>query len=171
MEQVAERGIYRKALVSRPIIPLGRDIGYLPGSKEEKLESWMEPIFDNLQFLVDPTLEAVGDKVGYLFDRGWIEVEAVTYIRGRSLPKLFILIDEAQNLSPHEVKTIVSRAGRDSKVVLVGDPFQIDNPYLDASSNGLSSLVEAFKEQTLFGHVWLDRSERSDLASLAAEIL
>lgn len=171
MEQVAERGVYRKALVSRPIIPLGRDIGYLPGSKEEKLESWMEPIFDNLQFLVDPTLEAVGDKVGYLFDRGWIEVEAVTYIRGRSLPKLFILIDEAQNLSPHEVKTIVSRAGRDSKVVLAGDPFQIDNPYLDASSNGLSTLVEAFKDQPLFGHIWLDRSERSDLASLAAELL
>ena len=117
------------------------------------------------------SIEAVGDKVGYLFDRGWIEVEAVTYIRGRSLPKLFILIDEAQNLSPHEVKTIVSRAGRDSKVVLAGDPFQIDNPYLDASSNGLSTLVEAFKEQPLFGHIWLDRSERSDLASLAAELL
>jgi PhoH-like ATPase len=95
----------------------------------------------------------------------------VTYIRGRSLPKLFILIDEAQNLSPHEVKTIVSRAGQDSKVVLAGDPFQIDNPYLDASSNGLSTLVEAFREQPLFGHIWLDKSERSDLASLAAELL
>ncbi len=171
LEQVAERGVYKRALVSRPIIPLGRDIGYLPGSKEEKLESWMEPIYDNLQFLVDPTLEAVGDKINYLFDRGWIEVEAVTYIRGRSLPKLFILIDEAQNLSPHEVKTIVSRAGRDSKVVLAGDPFQIDNPYLDASSNGLSVLVEKFRDQTLFGHIWLERSERSDLASLAAELL
>ena len=171
LEQVAERGVYKRALVSRPIIPLGRDIGYLPGSKEEKLESWMEPIYDNLQFLVDPTLESVGDKIGYLFDRGWIEVEAVTYIRGRSLPKLFILIDEAQNLSPHEVKTIVSRAGRDAKVVLAGDPFQIDNPYLDASSNGLSVLVEKFKEQSLFGHIWLERSERSDLASLAAELL
>ena len=171
LEQVAERGVYKRALVSRPIIPLGRDIGYLPGSKEEKLESWMEPIYDNLQFLVDPTLESVGDKIGYLFDRGWIEVEAVTYIRGRSLPKLFILIDEAQNLSPHEVKTIVSRAGRDAKVVLAGDPFQIDNPYLDASSNGLSVLVEKFKRQNLFGHIWLDRSERSELASLAAELL
>jgi PhoH-like ATPase len=171
LEQVAERGVYKRALVSRPIIPLGRDIGYLPGSKEEKLESWMEPIYDNLQFLVDPTLEAVGDKINYLFDRGWIEVEAVTYIRGRSLPKLFILIDEAQNLSPHEVKTIVSRAGRDSKVVLAGDPFQIDNPYLDASSNGLSVLVEKFRDQPLFGHIWLERSERSDLASLAAELL
>ena len=171
LEQVAERGVYKRALVSRPIIPLGRDIGYLPGSKEEKLESWMEPIYDNLQFLVDPTLEAVGDKINYLFDRGWIEVEAVTYIRGRSLPKLFILIDEAQNLSPHEVKTIVSRAGRDAKVVLAGDPFQIDNPYLDASSNGLSVLVERFKDQSIFGHIWLERSERSDLASLAAELL
>jgi PhoH-like ATPase len=171
LEQVAEKQLYRRALVSRPIIPLGRDIGYLPGSKEEKLDSWMEPIYDNLQFLVDPTLEAVDDKVSYLFDQGWLEVEAVTYIRGRSLPKLFILVDEAQNLSTHEVKTIVSRAGQDSKVVLVGDPFQIDNPYLDATSNGLSMLVESFKAQTLFGHVWLDRSERSTLAALATELL
>lgn len=171
LEQVAEKSLYRRALVSRPIIPLGRDIGYLPGSKEEKLDSWMEPIYDNLQFLVDPTLEAVDDKVGYLFDQGWLEVEAVTYIRGRSLPKLFILVDEAQNLSPHEVKTIVSRAGQDSKVVLAGDPYQIDNPYLDATSNGLSNLVERFRRESIFGHVWLDRSERSNLARLATELL
>jgi len=171
LEQVAERGVYRRILAYRPIMPLGRDIGYLPGSKDEKLESWMEPIYDNLQFLVDPSLESVEDKIGYLFERGWIEVEAVTYIRGRSLPKLFIIIDEAQNLTPHEVKTIVSRAGRDTKVVLAGDPYQIDNPYLDASSNGLSHLVDRFQEQTLFGHIWLERSERSDLASLAAKLL
>jgi PhoH-like ATPase len=171
LEQVAERQVYRRILCYRPIMPLGRDIGYLPGSKDEKLESWMEPIFDNLHYLVDPSLESVEDKVGYLFERGWIEVEAVTYIRGRSLPKLFIIIDEAQNLTPHEVKTIVSRAGRDTKVVLAGDPYQIDNPYLDASSNGLSTLVDRFQEQAVFGHIWLDRSERSDLASLAADLL
>lgn len=171
LELVAERGEFKRVLVSRPIVPLGRDIGYLPGTKEEKLESWMEPIFDNLQFLVDPTLEAVDDKVGYLFDHGWVEVEAVTYIRGRSLPKLFIIIDEAQNLSPHEVKTIVSRAGKETKVVLAGDPFQIDNPYLDASSNGLSVLVDKFKAQPIYGHITLERSERSRLASLAAELL
>ncbi len=171
LEQVAEKNLYRRALVSRPIIPLGRDIGYLPGSKEEKLDSWMEPIYDNLQFLVDPTLEAVDDKVSYLFDQGWLEVEAVTYIRGRSLPKLFILVDEAQNLTSHEVKTIVSRAGQDSKVVLVGDPYQIDNPYLDATSNGLSVVAERFKQELIFGHVWLDRSERSHLAALATELL
>ncbi len=171
LEQVAERDVYRRILVYRPIVPLGRDIGYLPGSKDEKLESWMEPIFDNLQFLVDPALESAEDKVDYLFERGWIEVEAVTYIRGRSLPKLFIIIDEAQNLTPHEVKTIVSRAGKDSKVVMAGDPYQIDNPYLDASSNGLSTLVDKFQEQSVFGHVRLDKSERSDLAALAAELL
>ena len=171
LEQVAELQVYRRILVSRPIMPLGKDIGYLPGSKEEKLESWMEPIFDNLKFLVDPQLEGTEGKVDFLFEKEWIEVEAVTYIRGRSLPKLFIIIDEAQNLSPHEVKTIVSRAGHDTKVVLTGDPYQIDNPYLDASSNGLTTLVERFKDQPLFGHVTLTRSERSNLASLAAELL
>ncbi len=171
LEQVAEQQVYRRILVSRPIMPLGKDIGYLPGSKEEKLESWMEPIFDNLKFLVDPMLEGTEGKIDYLFEKEWIEVEAVTYIRGRSLPKLFIIVDEAQNLSPHEVKTIVSRAGHDTKVVLTGDPYQIDNPYLDASSNGLTTLVERFKDQALFGHITLTTSERSELASLAAELL
>jgi PhoH-like ATPase len=171
LEQVAERSVYKRILVSRPIMPLGKDIGYLPGSKEEKLESWMEPIFDNLKFLVDPLLEGAESKVDYLFEKEWIEVEAMTYIRGRSLPKLFIIVDEAQNLSPHEVKTIVSRAGHETKVVLTGDPYQIDNPYLDASSNGLTTLVERFRAQPLFGHITLTRSERSDLASLAAELL
>jgi PhoH-like ATPase len=131
----------------------------------------MEPIFDNLKFLVDPMLEGTDSKVDFLFEKEWIEVEAMTYIRGRSLPNLFIIIDEAQNLSPHEVKTIVSRAGHGTKVVLTGDPYQIDNPYLDASSNGLTTLVDRFKDQPLFGHVTLTRSERSDLASLAAELL
>ncbi len=171
LEQVAERQVYRRILVSRPIMPLGKDIGYLPGTKEEKLENWMEPIFDNLKFLVDPMLEGTEGKIDFLFEKEWIEVEAMTYIRGRSLPNLFIIVDEAQNLSPHEVKTIVSRAGHGAKVILTGDPYQIDNPYLDASSNGLTTLVERFKDQPLYGHVTLTRSERSDLASLAAELL
>lgn len=171
LQKVAEEKQYRRIMVSRPIMPLGKDIGYLPGSKEEKLESWMEPIFDNLQFLVDPELEQSGDKVSYLFDSGIIEVEAVTYIRGRSLPRLFIIIDEAQNLTPHEVKTVISRAGHDTKVVLTGDPWQIDNPYLDAASNGLTYVVEKFKDQPIHGHVTLVRSERSELASLAARLL
>ncbi|HPF70809.1 MAG TPA: PhoH family protein, partial [Candidatus Krumholzibacteria bacterium] len=157
--------------VSRPIMPLGKDIGYLPGSKEEKLSSWMEPVSDNLQYLVDPKLEQSGDKVQYLFDTGIVEVEAVTYIRGRSLPKLFIIIDEAQNLTPHEVKTVVSRAGEGAKVILTGDAYQIDNPYLDASSNGLTYVVERFKDQPIHGHITLAKSERSELASLAAALL
>jgi len=131
----------------------------------------MEPIYDNLQFLVDPKLEQSADKVNYLFDTGVIEVEAVTYIRGRSLPKLYIIIDEAQNLTPHEIKTVVSRAGEDAKVILTGDAYQIDNPYLDASSNGLTYIVERFKAEKIFGHITLAKSERSELASLAARLL
>jgi PhoH-like ATPase len=171
LHKVADEKSYRRIMVSRPIMPLGRDIGYLPGTKDEKLESWMEPIFDNLQYLMDPELEQASDKIDYLFDTGVIEVEAVTYIRGRSLPRLYIIIDEAQNLTPHEIKTVVSRAGQDTKVVLTGDAYQIDNPYLDASSNGLTYLVERFKNESIYGHITLAKSERSRLASLAADLL
>ena len=165
---------YRKILVSRPVIPLGRDIGFLPGTKEEKLSPWMQPIFDNLEFLMDHNGE--GGETGegtlrYILETGKIVLEAVTYIRGRTLPKQFIIIDEAQNLTPHEVKTIVSRAGDETKVVLTGDPYQIDNPYLDSNSNGLTYLVEAFKSQPLAGHITLYKSERSALAALAAKVL
>jgi PhoH-like ATPase len=171
LQMVAEQKAYRRIMVSRPIMPLGKDIGYLPGTKEEKMETWMEPIFDNLQFLIDPQMEKSADKVNYLFDTGLIEVEAVTYIRGRSLPQLYMIIDEAQNLTPHEVKTVVSRAGRDTKVILTGDANQIDNPYLDASSNGLTYVVEKFKNESIYGHITLTKSERSHLASLAASLL
>ena len=171
LQLVAEEKRYRRIMVSRPIMPLGKDIGYLPGSKEEKLSNWMEPVSDNLQYLVDPKLEQSGDKVQYLYDTGVVEVEAMTYIRGRSLPRLYIIIDEAQNLTPHEVKTVVSRAGEDAKVILTGDAYQIDNPYLDASSNGLTYVVERFKDQPIHGHITLAKSERSELASLAAELL
>jgi len=168
---VAEEKRYRRIMVSRPIMPLGKDIGYLPGSKDEKLSSWMQPVSDNLQYLVDPKMENTSDKVQYLYDTGVVEAEAVTYIRGRSLPKLFIIIDEAQNLTPHEIKTVVSRAGEDAKVILTGDAYQIDNPYLDASSNGLTYVVERFKDQPIHGHITLAKSERSELASLAADLL
>ncbi len=170
LQKVMEERAYGKVFVSRPIMPLGRDIGYLPGSKDEKLESWMQPIYDNLKLLTGSFYDDES-KLSYLFDAKVLELEAVTYIRGRSLPRQFMVIDEAQNLTPHEIKTIISRAGQQTKVILTGDPFQIDNPYLDASSNGLTYAVERFKGQEIFGHVLLTRSERSPLAALAIELL
>ena len=165
---------YERVLVSRPIMPLGRDIGYLPGTKENKLGHWMLPIYDNLAYLL--TLKGghkadAGKKVDEFMRSGVIELEALTYIRGRSIPRQYMIVDEAQNLTPHEVKTIVSRAGEGTKVVLTGDPWQIDNPYLDASSNGLTYTVERLKGNPLFAHITLAHSERSDLSSMAAELL
>lgn len=167
---------YRRVLVSRPIVPMGKDIGYLPGTKDEKLMNWMQPIFDNLEFILDKghlqsDAEEVDDKVQYLLDSHKLEMEALTYIRGRSIPKQFMIVDEAQNLTPHEIKTIVSRAGVGTKIVLTGDPYQIDNPYLDASSNGIVYLAERFKGNEMFGHITLSKSERSPLAALAAKAL
>ena len=179
-QTIGKAPIYKKILVARPIIPLGRDIGYLPGTKDQKLNYWMQPIFDNLRYILhkdDPMEHKDGfsgkkfDKIDYLLDSDTIEIEALTYIRGRSIPRQFIIIDEAQNLTPHEVKTIVSRAGEGTKIVLTGDPEQIDNPYLDANSNGLTYSVERLKGQSLMGHIQLSKSERSALASLAAELL
>jgi len=160
---------YKRMLVSRPIIPMGRDIGYLPGTKEEKLINWMQPIYDNLEYIL--TIRKRKEHIEDLIDSDLVQLEALTYMRGRSIPNQFIVIDEAQNLTPHEVKTVVSRAGNHTKMVLTGDPYQIDSPYLDSSSNGLSYTVEKMKGQSIFGHVLLTRNERSDLASLAAELL
>jgi PhoH-like ATPase len=173
LQKVANQHSFELMLVTRPIMPLGRDIGYLPGSKEEKLESWMQPIYDNLSFILQVSRApgAKATKVDDLIDAGVIDLEPLTYMRGRSIPNQFIIVDEAQNLTPHEVKTVISRAGHGSKLVLTGDPYQIDNPYLDSASNGLSYVVERMKEQKLFGAVRLERSERSTLASLAAELL
>lgn len=171
LKRVVEDKAYSRVLVSRPVVPMGKDIGYLPGAKEEKLSNWMQPLFDNLDYLLTVNKKDNLKNLEWLTKNNLLEIEALTYIRGRSLPNQFIIIDEAQNLSPHEVKTIVSRAGEGTKVVLTGDPYQIDNPYLDANSNGLTYLVEAFKGQPIFGHVTLQRSERSDLAELAAELL
>ncbi len=171
LKKIFDEGIYSRMLVSRPVIPMGKDIGYLPGAKEEKLSHWMQPLFDNLELILSehrrPNLKSVDSVLGSKM----VEIEAITYIRGRSLPSQYIIVDEAQNLSPHEIKTIVSRAGDDTKVVLTGDPYQIDSPYLDSNSNGLTYLVEAFKGQKVFGHVVLGHSERSTLAELAAELL
>jgi PhoH-like ATPase len=160
---------YKKLLIARPVVPMGKDIGYLPGEKEEKLRPWMQPIYDNLEFLFDTKKAGDIDKI--LAGLGSIQVEALTYIRGRSIPGQFIIIDEAQNLSKHEVKTIVSRVGEGSKIVLLGDPEQIDHPYLDASSNGLTYVVERFKQEGVSGHITLERGERSHLAQLAADLL
>ena len=171
LKKVLTEERFSRVLVARPVIPMGRDIGYLPGAKGEKLSHWMQPVFDNLEYILRADKKLRDMSVESLISRRLIEIEALTYIRGRSLPNQFIIIDEAQNLSPHEVKTIVSRAGTGTKVVLTGDPYQIDSPYLDSNSNGLTFLVEAFKGQDMFGHVTLERSERSPLAELAAELL
>ncbi len=176
LQMVLREDRYERILVSRPIIPLGNDIGFLPGSKGAKLSSWMQPIFDNLEFLIGSDDKARPKSSSHfsvesMLNSGKLELEALTYIRGRSISRQFVIIDEAQNLTPHEVKTIISRCGDDTKMVLTGDPHQIDNPYLDASSNGLSYTVERLKGQSLFGHVTLAKSERSDLAALAAQLL
>jgi PhoH-like ATPase len=171
MRKVYDEGLYNKILVSRPIMPLGRDIGYLPGTKEEKLSSWMQPIFDNLELLCASIGDEPSDTMRWVMESKKIEMEAVTYIRGRSLPKMFIIVDEAQNLTPHEIKTIISRAGDDTKVVLAGDPTQIDNPYLDKDSNGLTYTVGKFANQPLYGSMFLEKTERSALAALAIELL
>jgi len=160
---------YKKLLIARPVVPMGKDIGYLPGEKDEKLRPWMQPIYDNLEFLFDTKKSGDIDKI--LMGLGSIHVEALTYIRGRSIPGQFIIIDEAQNLTSHEIKTIVSRVGEGSKIVLMGDPGQIDHPYLDSISNGLTNLMEKFKLEGLSGHVTLDKGERSKLAQLAADLL
>jgi PhoH-like ATPase len=170
---------YDRMLVARPIMPLGRDIGYLPGDVEDKLTAWMQPIFDNLTYLLSTRgggpqhaeSKTPEQRIKALLGDGQVVLEPLTYIRGRSIPNQFMIVDEAQNLTPHEVKTIASRVGEGTKLILTGDVRQIDNPYLDSSSNGLSYLVEAMKGVGIVGHIMLAKSERSELASLIAERL
>lgn len=194
---------YEKILVSRPVVPLGRDIGYLPGTVEEKLHSWMLPIYDNMEFIMHSSQvgqhfeELEGDRherrknkkggdkrdkhqprqngtlrpMEDLVKHGKLSLEAITYMRGRSIPYQYILIDEVQNLTPHEVKTLVSRVGEGSKIILAGDPYQIDSPYLDFISNGLVVTSERFRGQRVFGTVYLKTSERSELSKLVTELL
>jgi PhoH-like ATPase len=175
MQKVLVEKKYEKILVSRPVIPFGQDIGYLPGAKEEKLYHWMQPIFDNLAYILRTKKSGgnggMDERIQDLIDSGSLELEALTYIRGRSIPDQFIIVDEAQNLTPREVKTVISRIGEDSKLVLTGDPWQIDNPYLDSSSNGLTYAADRMKGLDLMGNVMLKTSERSELASLAAQRL
>jgi PhoH-like ATPase len=173
LQKCVEEGIYQKLLVSRPIFPLGKDIGFLPGDIEEKLNPWMQPIYDNIELLLgfSKAEKKEGRSHQELIDLGYIEIEPLTYIRGRSIPNQFMIVDEAQNLTPHEVKTIITRVGENTKIVLTGDPYQIDNPYVDASSNGLTTVVERFKGEAIAGHVSLVKGERSPLAELAANIL
>jgi PhoH-like ATPase len=173
LQKVVEEQLYSKLLVSRPIFPLGRDVGYLPGTIEEKLNPWMQPIYDNVEYLMGLSKgeRKSGRSYQELIDMGFIEIEPLTYIRGRSIPNQFIIVDEAQNLTPHEVKTIITRVGEATKVILTGDPYQIDNPYVDATSNGLTTVVEKFKGENVAGHVTLSKGERSALAELASNVL
>ncbi|MDR3551101.1 MAG: PhoH family protein [Candidatus Babeliales bacterium] len=197
--------VYEKMMVTRPVVPLGRDLGYLPGTMEEKLHSWMLPVFDNMEFIThsinmarqfqdasgqDESFDRSRQRHKKRIDRkeqkkerhglysvqdlvhaGKLSMEAITYMRGRSIPYQFIIIDEVQNLTPHEVKTLVTRVGEGSKIILAGDPYQIDSPFLDFSSNGLVIANERFKGQALFGSVFLDISERSELSQLAGKLL
>jgi len=158
---------YKRLIVSRPVQPLGKDIGFLPGSMEEKMQPWLTPIQDNLQYIIGDDRTTLADYM----DRGIIELEALTYIRGRSISNAFIVIDESQNLNIHEIKTIITRVGEGTKIVLTGDVEQIDNIYIDEASNGLVHAAEKFKTSTLTGHVTLRKGERSKLATLAAKIL
>lgn len=170
LHQVMEDGkqsIYRRLVISRPIQPMGRDIGFLPGTLEEKMAPWLAPIQDNLQFLMG------NDKLtlDMYMESGTIELEALTYIRGRSIANAYIIIDEAQNLSSHEMKTILTRVGEGTKIILTGDVEQIDNAYVDETTNGLTHVIERFKSQPVAGHITLLKGERSRVATIAARVL
>ncbi len=198
LHKVLVEDVYEKLLVARPVVPLGRDIGYLPGDLQEKLYSWMLPVYDNMDFITHaaatgrhldnlqeehhgkrkkgPGKKARKKKgmiapLDELIKRGKISLEPITYMRGRSIPYQYIIIDEVQNLTPHEVKTLITRVGEGSKIILAGDPYQIDSPYLDFASNGLVIASQRFKGQSLFGSVYLETSERSELSQLASELL
>lgn len=172
IEQVIRRKRYRGALVARPIFPLGRDLGFLPGDVGQKLEPWMKPIADTVEFLIDAGGVIKGCRdCEALIRAGLMEIQPLTYIRGRSISNRFVVIDEAQNLTPLEVKTVITRMGRAAKIVLTGDPYQIDNPYVDSNSNGFTYLVNRFRSQAVASHIELRKGERSPLAELAANLL
>jgi PhoH-like ATPase len=169
-----QRKNYRQIFVTRPIVPLSnKDIGFLPGDIKSKIDPYMAPIWDNLKFIKDQ----LGDdekgqaKIDELVSTEKISITPLTYIRGRTLTKIFFIVDEAQNLTPHEIKTIISRAGEETKIVFTGDIYQIDTPYLDAESNGLSYLIDKAKNHPLYAHITLQKGERSELANLANDFL
>ncbi|HBF33028.1 TPA: phosphate starvation-inducible protein PhoH [Candidatus Sumerlaeota bacterium] len=196
LRKVCDEGIFSKIVVARPIMQLGKELGFLPGELSEKLRPWMEPVFDNLELIMNASVKknadgsftdrmdrgsrkpgsgsgrkANAESIRQLMDLGILEVQALTYIRGRSLPGQYLVIDEAQNLTAHEVKTIITRAGEGTKVVLTGDPYQIDNPFLDLTTSGLTIVIERFKNEKTCGHITLTRGERSELAELATNLL
>ena len=171
LEMTISENKYQKLLVSRPVVPMGNDIGFLPGDINEKLGPWMQPIFDNIDFLFNNSGKKSSETWLELEKEGLLKIEALTYIRGRSIPHQYMIIDEAQNLSKHEIKTIITRAGEGTKIILTGDPDQIDNPKLDSTNNGLSYVIAKFKDQRIAAHITLTKCERSELADIAAEIL
>ena len=166
-----ERKLYRKLLVSRPTMPMGKDIGYLPGTVEEKLNPWMQPIFDALDLIFSERKDGRKTTRELMENNDQVSVEALSFIRGRSIHHQFVIIDEAQNLTPLEVKTIITRAGHGTKIVLTGDIYQIDNPYVDSTSNGLSKAVNKFRAHGIAAHIGLQKGVRSELAELAANVL
>lgn len=177
LAKTVDEGLYSRLLVSRPVMPMGHDIGYLPGTIEEKLNPYMQPIFDNIDFLFGvssvskTSRRGAGKGCQELMNQGLLNIEPLTYIRGRSIPSQFMIVDEAQNLTPHEIKTIVTRAGEGTKIVLTGDTMQIDSPYLDSMNNGLAYVVECFKNEAIAGHVTMVKGERSKLSELATQLM
>ena len=169
-----QRREYKQILLARPIVPLSnKDIGYLPGDIKSKLNPYMEPLWDNLKFIQNQYKETDKEyqKITELVNQEKLVIQPLAYIRGRSLSNIFFIVDEAQNLTPHEIKTIISRAGENTKIIFTGDVFQIDTPYLDAQSNGLSYLIDRVKDHPLYAHVKLEKGERSELANLANDLL
>ena len=177
LSKTVDEGLYTRLLVSRPVMPMGHDIGYLPGTIEEKLNPYMQPIFDNIDFLFGVSTvsktsrRGVGKGCQELMNQGLLNIEPLTYIRGRSIPNQFMIVDEAQNLTPHEIKTIITRAGEGTKIVLTGDTMQIDSPYLDSMNNGLAYVVECFKNESIAGHITMVKGERSKLSELATQLM
>jgi PhoH-like ATPase len=171
--KTVDENIYSRVLISRPTLPMGKDIGFLPGTVEEKLTPWMYPIADNVELIMRKDSRANRPIRGFaeLVDMGILVIEPLTYIRGRSIHNQYLIIDEAQNLTPHEIKTIITRVGDGTKIVVTGDPYQIDNPYIDSSSNGLTYVVERFKNEAISAQVTLTKGERSRLSELAANLL
>jgi PhoH-like ATPase len=174
MHRTCEQDAFARLLVARPILPMGRDMGYLPGSLDEKLHPWMQPIYDNLAVLLQPSASSHAESmqaIQRLMERGVLAVEPLTYIRGRTMARQYLIVDEAQNLTPLEMKTIATRAGQGTKLVLTGDPDQIDNPYIDLSSSGFNAIVQRFLGEAMAAHVVLSKGERSPLAERASDLL
>jgi PhoH-like ATPase len=175
LAKTVDEGVYHRLLVSRPVFPLGKDIGFLPGDIEEKLNPWMQPIYDNIDFLFGATgskgRRGAGKGCQELMNQGLLQIEPLTYIRGRTIPSQYLIVDESQNLTPHEIKTIITRAGDNTKIVLTGDSFQIDNPYVDSANNGLVYLVDRFKDESISAHITMTKGERSKLSELASNLL